>query len=92
MTNSEISALWREATSGKHGTTTWEFVRWFAREVAKVECEECAKINDAKAERLAQEAEDAARESDAETVTANRAAALLLIVCAANIRARKDSA
>ena len=62
------------------------------QEGANVEREACAKINDAKAERLAQEAEDAARESDAETVTANRAAALLLIVCAANIRARKDSA
>ena len=62
------------------------------QEGANVEREACAKINDAKAERLAQEAEDAARERDAETVTANRAAALLLIVCAANIRARKDSA
>ena len=69
-----------------------EWLESFAELVAAVEREECAKINDAKAERLAQEAEDAARESDAETVTAIRAAALLLIVCAANIRARKDSA
>ena len=62
------------------------------QEGAAVEREACARINDAKAERLAQEAEDAARERDAETVTANRAAALLLIVCAAAIRVRKDSA
>lgn len=32
-TDSEIDALWREATAGNHGDTTQAFVRWFAREL-----------------------------------------------------------
>ena len=49
--------------------------------------EECARINDEKSRRLAQEAEAAIEQGDSDTCTSNRAAAHLLSVCAARIRA-----
>lgn len=52
------------------------------------EREACARINAEKSNRLAQEAEQAIEEGDHDTCTSNRAAAHLLSVCAARIRAR----
>lgn len=46
-----------------------------------------AQICDDKAARMGQEAEQAVQEGDTATVTANRAAGLVLLVCAARIRA-----
>lgn len=52
------------------------------------EREACARINSEKSDRLGQEAEEALEEGDRNTCTSNRAAAHLLSVCAARIRAR----
>ncbi len=52
------------------------------------EREACARINADKSERLGQEAEEALKEGDRDTCISSRAAAHLLSVCAARIRAR----
>ncbi|UBB17762.1 hypothetical protein [Comamonas odontotermitis] len=59
----------------------------FARTIEAQVREECARINDEKSRRLAQEAEAAIEEGDSDTCSSNRAAAHLLSVCAARIRA-----
>ena len=64
------------------------FVGEISQMAAEGEREACALINAEKSERLGQEAEEALKEGDRDTCTSNRAAAHLLSVCAARIRAR----
>ena len=64
------------------------YTRAVTQMAVHAEREACARINADKADRLAQEAEQADREGDRDTCTSNRAAAHLLLVCAARIRAR----
>ncbi len=64
------------------------FAKLVEQRAAEAEREACARINAEKSERLGQEAEHALEEGDRDTCTSNRAAAHLLSVCAARIRAR----
>lgn len=58
------------------------------QKAVSAEREACACINSDKSERLGQEAEEALKEGDHDTCISSRAAAHLLLVCAARIRAR----
>ena len=79
--------LWRgRCLSMDHGDG--RTVQQIQAEAVGAEREACAAINDEKSDRLAQEAESALSEGDRDTCTSNRAAAHLLLVCAARIRAR----
>lgn len=79
--------LWRgRCLSMDHGDG--RTVQQIQAEAVEAEREACAAINDEKSDRLAQEAESALSEGDRDTCTSNRAAAHLLLVCAARIRAR----
>lgn len=64
------------------------FAKLIEQRAAEAEREACTRINTDKADRLAQEAEQADQEGDRDTCISNRAAAHLLSVCAARIRAR----
>lgn len=79
-------------TSSQHKEFLHDGLIAFVSEIShmstKAEREACARINADKADRLAQEAEAAIDEGDHSTCTSNRAAAHLLSVCAARIRAR----
>ena len=79
--------LWRgRCLSMDHGDG--RTVQQIQAEAVAIEREACARINSEKSHRLAQEAEQAAEEGDHDTCASNQAAAFLLSVCAARIRAR----
>jgi len=83
-------------TISHHGFFSPEALRHFvnqlssavAKKAAQAEREACARINAEKSDRLGKEAEQALKEGDRDTCISSRAAAHLLSVCSARIRAR----